>query len=136
MVYFISNFYLGTHLLNFPFSPNDIIIIKWVMFSGKRNVLFYLVAIFFVLDGEPDLLVLTFEQILKINLFPFFSGVGYRPKPSMDYVESTLIHFRHGNLGDWKPWSERLDTFLEGKLIVNDLKIELQKNNIGCVVLP
>lgn len=48
----------------------------------------------------------------------------------MDHVESTLIHYRHGALGDWKPWSERLDTFLEGKLIVNDLKIELQKNNI------
>jgi len=40
-------------------------------------------------------------------------GVGYRPKPSYDHVESTLIHFRHGELGNWKPWMERLEKFLE-----------------------
>ena len=44
-----------------------------------------------------------------------FSGVGYRPKPSMDSVESTLVQFRHGELGNWKPWVERLDDFLKGR---------------------
>ena len=45
----------------------------------------------------------------------YFAGVGYRPKPSMDHVESTLLHFRHGDLGNWESWVERLDTFLTGK---------------------
>lgn len=40
-------------------------------------------------------------------------GVGYRPKPSMDHVESTLIYYRHGELGDWKNWVGRLEEFLE-----------------------
>ena len=40
-------------------------------------------------------------------------GVGYRPKPSDDNVESTLVKFRHGDLGNWQNWVDRLDTFLE-----------------------
>lgn len=40
-------------------------------------------------------------------------GVGYRPSPSYDHVESTLIHYRHGELGNWKPWADRLEKFLE-----------------------
>lgn len=43
------------------------------------------------------------------------SGVGYRPGPSKDHVESTLVYFRHGELGNWKSWAERLDEFLTGK---------------------
>merc|ERR1711881_654062 len=39
-------------------------------------------------------------------------GVGYRPKPPMSHVESTLVQFRHGDLGNWKSWVERLDEFL------------------------
>jgi len=39
-------------------------------------------------------------------------GVGYRPRPASGSVESTLVHFRHGELGNWKAWSERLTEFL------------------------
>lgn len=58
-------------------------------------------------------------------------GVGYRPKPSMDHVESTLIHYRHGDLGDWKPWSERLDTFLEAYKGVGQ-KPKPNANHVEC----
>jgi len=40
-------------------------------------------------------------------------GVGYRPKPDDKSVESTLVQFRHGELGNWKNWVARLDSFLD-----------------------
>lgn len=58
-------------------------------------------------------------------------GVGYRPKPSMDSVESTLVQFRHGELGNWKPWVERLDDFLKGYKAV-DKKPKPDANHVEC----
>jgi len=40
-------------------------------------------------------------------------GVGYRPMPADGSVESTLIHFRHGELGNWDEWKKRLVDFLK-----------------------
>ena len=43
-------------------------------------------------------------------------GMGFRPMPDMDDVESTLIYFYHGDHHtNWKPWVDRLDVYLEGK---------------------
>merc|ERR1711973_160670 len=40
-------------------------------------------------------------------------GVGFRPRPHNDDIESTLIWFRHGDdNGNWKGWVERLEEFL------------------------
>jgi len=41
-------------------------------------------------------------------------GVGFRPMPHDNDIESTLVWFRHGDdNGNWKPWVERLEKFLE-----------------------
>jgi len=41
-------------------------------------------------------------------------GVGFRPMPPDESIESTLIWFRHGNdNGNWLPWVERLDEHLK-----------------------
>ena len=63
----------------------------------------------------PFLTILTLLATSLLISYIYFSGVGYRPKPSMDSVESTLVQFRHGELGNWKPWVERLDDFLKGR---------------------
>ena len=47
------------------------------------------------------------------NLIFDYSGVGYRPMPADGSVESTLIHFRHGELGNWDEWKKRLVDFLK-----------------------
>jgi len=41
-------------------------------------------------------------------------GVGFRPQPHDDDIESTLVWFRHGEDNpSWKPWVDRLEKFLE-----------------------
>lgn len=41
-------------------------------------------------------------------------GLGYRPMPSSDRVESTLIKYIHGEYAeDYKPWVSRLDDFVQ-----------------------
>merc|ERR1711962_504336 len=40
-------------------------------------------------------------------------GLGYRPMPPNESVESTLVFFRHGGSGNWKGWVERLDSYLK-----------------------
>jgi len=52
-------------------------------------------------------------------------GVGYRPKPADDRVESTLVQFRHGTDGTWKNWVDRLDSFLE---VYRDIDKEAKPN--------
>ena len=52
-----------------------------------------------------------------------FLGLGYRPMPPDDYIESTLIWFKlGGKASEWKSWSDRVAKFLEreytGKNIV------------------
>jgi len=40
-------------------------------------------------------------------------GLGFRPMPSEKNVDSTLVWFRHGNSGNWHPWTDQLTDFLE-----------------------
>jgi sodium/potassium-transporting ATPase subunit beta len=41
-------------------------------------------------------------------------GLGYRPMPPHDYIESTLIWFKLGGKdSEWKAWSDRVQDFLE-----------------------
>lgn len=41
-------------------------------------------------------------------------GVGFRPRPDDNDIESTLIWFRHGDdNGNWNDWVNRLEKFLE-----------------------
>lgn len=40
-------------------------------------------------------------------------GLGFRPMPGDNNVESTLIHFTHGNNGQYAEWTKRLEEFLE-----------------------
>ena len=41
-------------------------------------------------------------------------GVGYRPMPPDERIESTLMWYRHGErIGNWQPWVERLEQHLE-----------------------
>lgn len=41
-------------------------------------------------------------------------GLGYRPMPPDDYIESTLIWFKlGGKASEWKSWSDRVTKFLE-----------------------
>jgi len=41
-------------------------------------------------------------------------GVGYRPMPPDERIESTLVWYRHGNrVGNWEPWVERLEEHMK-----------------------
>jgi sodium/potassium-transporting ATPase subunit beta len=41
-------------------------------------------------------------------------GLGFRPRPREENIESTLIWFKHGqNEAQWKHWSDNLNKFLE-----------------------
>jgi sodium/potassium-transporting ATPase subunit beta len=51
---------------------------------------------------------------VKIPIIFSLSGVGFRPMPHDNDIESTLVWFRHGDdNGNWQPWVERLEKFLE-----------------------
>jgi sodium/potassium-transporting ATPase subunit beta len=40
-------------------------------------------------------------------------GLGFRPRPPEDKVDSTLIWFTSGSRGNWQHWKENLDEYLE-----------------------
>ena len=41
-------------------------------------------------------------------------GVGFRPMPPDERIESTLMWFRHGSYnGNWEPWVQRLEDHLK-----------------------
>ena len=43
-------------------------------------------------------------------------GLGFRPRPRTENIDSTLIWFKNGNNEDnWKYWSDSLQDFLERK---------------------
>lgn len=82
--------------------------------------LFYIVYYLF-LAGFFIAMLLIFKQTLSEDQPKWLGangiigdnpGLGYRPMPPNESVESTLVFFRHGGSGNWKGWVERLDTFL------------------------
>lgn len=50
------------------------------------------------------------ESIIGTN-----PGLGFRPMPSSDNVESTLIWFRGTERENYKYWAESLEEFLAGE---------------------
>lgn len=52
----------------------------------------------------------TFNDIQLI-----FSGLGFRPLPPEDNVESTLIWYRGTNKENYEVWTNALDEFLHRK---------------------
>lgn len=42
-------------------------------------------------------------------------GLGFRPRPPDDKVESTLIWFSSGVNGNYKPYVDNMESFLKGK---------------------
>ncbi|TRY67875.1 hypothetical protein TCAL_06434 [Tigriopus californicus] len=51
-------------------------------------------------------------------------GLGFRPRPGENNVESTLMKFRHGDprIADWDLWAERLDLYMEDYKRASDNK--------------
>lgn len=51
-------------------------------------------------------------------------GLGFRPRPRDENVESTLIWFKQGaNENNWKHWTDSLNKFLERELIIDLIPI-------------
>jgi len=68
-----------------------------------------MLLVFFTTLTENKPSWITDSSIIGTN-----PGLGYRPMPPMDYVESTLIWFKLGGKdSEWKTWSKRVETFLE-----------------------
>lgn len=57
------------------------------------------------------------KKILSISFCCcFLKGLGFRPLPEMDNVESTLIWYKGTHHENYKQWTDSLDEFLAGKL--------------------
>jgi len=58
-------------------------------------------------------------------------GLGFRPMPPDESIESTLVWFRHGDdNGNWMPWVERLEEHLED--YKNDTHYEHGSHSVEC----
>lgn len=101
--------------------------------SWLKIGVFYVIYYLF-LAGFFIAMLLIFNQTLKDDQPKWHGndggiigdnpGLGYRPKPPNDKIESTLLFFRHGGTGNWKSWKQRLDDYLEPYQ-----KISATKNN-------
>jgi len=114
-------------------------------FLGRTGSSWFKIGVFYIiyytfLTGFFIAMLLIFYQTLDDKVPKWQNsngiignnpGVGYRPKPSMDHVESTLIHFRHGSLGNWKHWEGRLNEFLEAYKEVGK-KPKPNANHVEC----
>lgn len=89
--------------------------------SWFKICLFYLVYYTF-LTGFFIAMLVVFYQTLDEHVPKWQNsngiigsnpGVGFRPKPIMDNVDSTLVFYRQGTtVGTWKTWVDSLDEFL------------------------
>lgn len=55
-----------------------------------------------------------YVNLILIYLFVCYTGLGFRPLPPDDNVESTLIWYRGTDKENFKHWTESLNEFLEG----------------------
>lgn len=94
------------------------------MFSAKIG-LFYLIF-YGVLAALVAICMWVFFQTLDPrtpkwrldeSLIGTNPGLGFRPMPSSDNVESTLIWFRGTERENYRYWAESLEEFLAGKSI-------------------
>lgn len=64
----------------------------------------------------PNYLIIIFKESIvtlwqkKIDLY--FLGLGFRPMPPPENVESTLIWYKGTNLENYRQWTDALDKFL------------------------
>jgi hypothetical protein len=56
-----------------------------------------------------------FESFMTDLKLSFFPGLGFRPSPPVDNVESTLIWYRGTDRKQYQHWTNSLEKFLEGK---------------------
>lgn len=68
-----------------------------------------------IIGANPGKKNFDLQKTTRSHIMNSLLGVGFRPRPSMDHVESTLVYYRHGKLGNWQPWVDRLEEFLAGK---------------------
>lgn len=54
----------------------------------------------------------SFVTDLTLSIFP---GLGFRPSPPVENVESTLIWYKGTALKQYQHWTNSLEKFLEGK---------------------
>uniref|UniRef100_T1ILP1 Sodium/potassium-transporting ATPase subunit beta n=1 Tax=Strigamia maritima TaxID=126957 RepID=T1ILP1_STRMM len=88
--------------------------------SWAKVTLFYLIfysclAAFFILlltifyqtinDKEP-------KWTLESSLIGSTPGLGFRPRPPPENIESTLIWFKHGKNGNWDYWADNLHSYI------------------------
>lgn len=56
------------------------------------------------------------DTIIIPSIFPIIkTGLGFRPLPPVDNVESTLIWYKGTQHENYKHWTDSLDDFLAGK---------------------
>lgn len=58
-------------------------------------------------------------DILHTNILYFiflFVGLGFRPQPPLENVESTLIWYRGTDSENFKYWIDSLESFLKGNI--------------------
>lgn len=121
-------------------------------FKSISKLLIIFVNIFFLFSAKIGLFYLIFYGVLAalvaICMWVFFQtldprtpkwrlnesiigtnpGLGFRPMPSLDNVESTLIWFRGTERENYKYWAESLEEFLAGELYCQPNK-KLKSNN-------
>lgn len=104
-------------------------------FLGRTGASWFKITVFYIifyicLAAFWALMLLLFYQTLderhpkytlgdsRIGSNP---GLGFRPRPRDENIDSTLIWFKNGpNEGSWKYWSDSLEKFVEPYQTAND----------------
>jgi len=84
---------------------------------GFFYIIFYLcLAIFWAMMLKIFMATISFERpkwLLDESLIGTNPGLGFRPSPKIEKVDSTLIHFRPGRNESYFPWVQDLNNFLQ-----------------------
>jgi sodium/potassium-transporting ATPase subunit beta len=67
-----------------------------------------------LIGTNPGLLVLTDIFLRFLLILLVILGLGFRPLPPEDNVESTLIWYKGTNPENFNMWTNSLDDFLKG----------------------
>lgn len=72
-----------------------------------------------IIGTNPGKLYILRMNISRTSILYFillFVGLGFRPQPPLENVESTLIWYRGTDSENFKYWIDSLESFLKGKV--------------------
>jgi len=108
-------------LLRFLYNPDTGEVLGRTGMSWLKITVFYIIFYICLAAFWSVMLIIFYQTLdafqpkwtLDAGLIGTVPGLGFRPRPPMSNIDSTLIYFKAGGAGTYKVWTDDLTAFFE-----------------------